>query len=386
MSQPQTIEDDKLSLLEKFGISYMRRRSQKVGKPDSDDELHILNPHERKMLRKIERGAVIRAGLAGAISATLSAGASVIFWDRLGDDPMNPDWQELWAFWSMVGLVTLVATVAEIIFLYLDALRSVHRLANAAGLDLFPEGGEEMGVARVMVRAALEIPNPPTVHYGVDPRREVSKLRLFLSTVAYKAKVTVTNFLIKAIVRKIVGRAGARAAMEFVAVPVFAIWNSVICFWVVREARIRAMGPSAAEEISRLLFPSGVPLDPVIRRMSFRAIGACIVKSVDLHPNLIALFNSVYKRLGDPSDEDIDDSEAFLDGLAKLAPEQQDFIIHLLEAASIIDGRLAGRERKIILEAREVCKMPHNLTRVKRLRKNFTTGQPITRDILFAKD
>lgn len=174
--------------------------------------------------------------------------------------------------------------------------------------------------------------------------------------------------------------------MEFVAVPVFAIWNSVICFWVVREARIRAMGPSAAEEISRLLFPSGVPLDPVIRRMSFRAIGACIVKSVDLHPNLIALFNSVYKRLGDPSDEDIDDSEAFLDGLAKLAPEQQDFIIHLLEAASIIDGRLAGRERKIILEAREVCKMPHNLTRVKRLRKNFTTGQPITRDILFAKD
>jgi hypothetical protein len=220
----------------------------------------------------------------------------------------------------------------------------------------------------------------------VDPRREVSKLRLFLSTVIYKAKVTVTNFLIKAIVRKIVGRAGARAAMEFVAVPVFAIWNGIICWWVVREARIRAMGPSAAEEIARLLFPTPSLLDPAIRRMSFRAIGTCVVKSVDLHPNLIALFNAVYKRLGDPSDEDIDDSEAFLEGLQKLTPEGQDFILHLLEAASIIDGRLAAKERKVILEARAVCGMPASLARVRRLRKVFSTGMPLTREVVFAKD
>lgn len=380
-----TNQEEKVPLMERLGVQYMRRLSEKWENPEPEDEIHILNPRERKELRNIERWAVFRAAMAGALSAGISALASVVFWDRLGDDPLNPSWGEIWAFWSVVGAITLVATIIEILFLYVDALRSVHKLARAAGLDMFPQGDDDAAVARVMVRAALEMPNPPTVHYGVDPRREVSKLRLFLSTAVYKAKVTATNFILKALGRKVLGRAGARAYMEFISVPVFAFWDGLICWWTVREARIRAMGPSAAEELSHILTRDLGDVSPFFRTMLFRAIGTCIVTSVDLHPNLVALFNSMYNRLGDPEDEDLDVSDRFLNGLEKLTKEEQIRALQVLEIASIIDGKLAARERKTIKEAREICGFEDDLARVKRLRKTFTSGNPMPAEVVLSK-
>ena len=81
-------------------------------------------------------------------------------------------------FWSVVIVVTIVASIFEIGFLYWDALRSVHAMASAAGLKLAESDltGERRDVALALARAALELPNPPHRTFGVDPRRESSPL------------------------------------------------------------------------------------------------------------------------------------------------------------------------------------------------------------------
>src|SRR5690349_22571805 len=41
----------------------------------------------------------------------------------------------------------------------------------------------------------------------------------------------------------------SRSALELVAIPVTAIWNAVVAHWVLGEARLRILGPSAGLEL-----------------------------------------------------------------------------------------------------------------------------------------
>ncbi|MFO0646873.1 MAG: hypothetical protein U0326_11595 [Polyangiales bacterium] len=135
-------------------------------------------------------------------------------------------------YWGIVGGVTVVASVLEIAWLYWDGLRAVHALAHAAGLDLAedPNGEDPTGVVWALARAALELPNPPDGVAGLDPMLpEASKLKLVLASTVYKLKVALTGFVMKALVRRALGRAATRAVLELVAAPVTAIWGPPPC-------------------------------------------------------------------------------------------------------------------------------------------------------------
>jgi hypothetical protein len=249
----------KKPLLERVGVRYFAARSSKVAKVVSADAVHVLNPLERAAMRRVQAGAIGRAVLAGAISGGISAGAEV--WAS----PLLPEGASAFsraglAYWSLLGGATVVASVAEVLFLYWDTLRSVHELARVAGLELFgpDRAASDVALADALARAALELPNPIDLNVGVNPHRESQKWRLVLASLAYKAKVGVTNFVVKLVVRRLLGRVAVRgvlgALVPFVAVPVTALWNAVVAWLVLREARIRAMGPSAVDELLELTF------------------------------------------------------------------------------------------------------------------------------------
>lgn len=133
------------------------------------DEVHVLNPTERAALRTVQRHAIVRACLAGAISTLVSAGVEVLVTPHFGHDDATLSQKA--ALWGVVAGATIVASTVEILFLYWDALRSVHAVAQAAGLDLFAPTKERSAVASAMARAALELPNPEGELFGVDARR-----------------------------------------------------------------------------------------------------------------------------------------------------------------------------------------------------------------------
>lgn len=375
-------QEKKAPFMERIGLRYFQRLSAKYPHNFDPDGIHVLNFEERAGLRRIQRNAILRAGLAGGVSAGLSVlGAVLLEKPLLGENPDGlPFSEQLWYYAAVMG-ITLLVTTLEISFLYRDALRSVHRLSATAGLNLFPqsdgEAADEAAVALALVRAALELPNPPDDLEGINPRREVSKIRVVVSTLVYKLKATVTNFVIKAIVRRIVGRAGFRTWMEVTAVPVFAAWNAIIAWWVMRQARIRAMGPSAVQEYTRVIFREMGEIGREAQIEAFRAVGSAIVRTVDLHPNLVALMEALEGQFGDPGEIVLDDSGLFLDKMSGLKPGEQQFVLRILALASIIDGKLQRRERKLLYKALEICGFPPDLKRIERWRKAFMVGDEL---------
>lgn len=372
-------KEAKPSWMERYGMRYFAYLSQKGTPPTASDEIHVLNPQERRSLRRIQNGCIARQSIAGAVSAAISVLIGFLLWPRPGDWDAALPWDERFEYYAWLYSLSFFVTSIEIGYLYYDSLKSVHKLSTVAGLDLFPIRGEEQGVTVALVRAALELPNPPDGISGVNPRAEISKIRLYLTTLLYKLKATATNFLVKAVMRRVAGRSALRALMEFVAVPVFAFWNGLIAYWVVRQGRIRAMGPSAVQEFAELVFPDAEGCSEEARACAFQAIGAAIVRTVDLHPNLVALMQATERHLGDPGDIPLDDSEAFLLQLSDLERKGQVFVLKVLCLACILDGRVARREGSLLREAFSIAGLEEDLAGVHALRRAFTRGQAISR-------
>ena len=359
-------------LMARVGRSYFARRSASRRAARSIDALHELNAEERAALRRVERGAIARSALAGALSGGISAAAEVYADGR---------WPGQWVpYWTFLGGVIVAASIWEIAFIYWDTLRSVHELARAAGLELFGADRQSSDEALVdaLARAALELPNPVTLEEGVNPHKEARKWQLLAASLAYKAKIGVTNFLVKLLIRRVLGRVLVRGALRFlpfVSLPVTAMWNGVVTWLVLREARIRAMGPSAVEELVQACFTRAAEVSPEGRLAAVRAVASAIVRTQDLHPNLVRLLRVVARRAGALPRAELDDVPAFLAQLPGLTGAERDLALELLSIACVVDGRISRGERKLWREAMTTAQQPANEQALERLRRRFIQGE-----------
>lgn len=338
------------SLLERLALDYFRRRSAR-NKVQVQAEVHRLDQGELRAMRGVERGAILRSMAAGALSSTAAAGAE-IWADHHLAIPEGGGFWDYAAYWGLVGGVTGVAAVLEIAFLYWDALRSVHRLAAIAGLPV--DAVEPGGVALALARAALELPTPrPDV--GINPHREASKFKLLFVALLYKGKVALTSFLLKLLIRRVMTRTLVRSFLPLVAVPVTALWNGVVTAFVLREARIRALGPSAAKEVVAQLQPHLAGLSSQGREAVLRAVASAVVRTQSFHPNHLELYQALEQVAGGAPIPEVDDPQRFLDVLKALTSAEQSLVLHVLVIAAALDGRISPRERRLVADAQSVC-------------------------------
>ncbi|MBK1856428.1 hypothetical protein JO972_15765 [Verrucomicrobiaceae bacterium 5K15] len=323
--------------LEKAGHALLRRMGPTCPDGTSLEDQRVLTDEEQLQLRNIVRWTVFRAGLVGALSACAAAIAAVYAEQWFPDNKIN--------YWLLFGGVSALAAMLEVGFLYYDSLRAVHRISNACDVELFPEGDDRSAMAGVMVRAAMELPNPPDSDPYVNPFREASKLKILLGVLMYKGKVLVSNALAKVLIRKIFARGAARAWLEFVAVPVTAIWNAVICFWVLREARVRAIGPSAILESLPVMLENA---SPELAASAQRAVGCCVAASRDLHPNHLQMLVWMRQRSGVKVTDEPEDRARFQQSLDGLDEVERRVAVDVFAMAAIIDGRVSARERKLL--------------------------------------
>jgi hypothetical protein len=366
------------SLTERLALRVMRRQPNLAPVASADDPIHLLNPEEREALRRIQRWTVIRAAIAGALSATATFVASVLAHRSHPIDGPRVSLHNLVTYWGWVGAVTLVASIVEIGFLYFDALRAAHRMACAAGLKLDPDTTREHDneVLIMLARAALELPNPLKPLHGIDPLREASPLFVLLVSLLYKAKIALTTFLVKGILRGALGRAAARAVLDFAGVPVTAIWNAIVCRFVLREAQLRILGPSAIAELIEV-YSQSMQLSPAGWLVAERAVAGAVVRTRDFHPNHLALIRALTKQLPIEEVPEADDTQRFIRELALLDRADQTFALRVLVTASILDGRLTRAERRLLQQAFGVCNRPVEMERVRTVTRAFRAGQPI---------
>jgi hypothetical protein len=190
--------------------------------------------------------------------------------------------------------------------------------------------------------------------------------------------------LVRRLLARVLVRGTLQTLLPFVGVPVTAAWNALVTWWVLREARIRAMGPSAAKELAGQLFAEAPGVSDAGRVSAVRAVAAAIVRTQDLHPNLTALLREVAERAGDTGNAELDDVGEFLKGLQGLDVGERRLSLQVLAVACIVDGRFTTRERRLWNDALVAAGRPAESASLERLRVAFVRGDGVAAEAIRA--
>jgi hypothetical protein len=333
---------------EQLGVKWLRRLTR-----EQQGRLHHLKPAELAAIRKIERWAIVWASLAGSISGGILGVGELVVKDMVGDDLDMSNWKEQLPHWGVYLAVALVVSGIEIAFLYWNTLRAVARNTGIVGLTT--SGGQvEEAIARGLSRAALDMPNPREPLYGLDPYARIPRWKLLAYSILYRVKVGVTSFLLRVVLRRVLARAALRFFIPFLAIPVFAVWNGLITWWVLREVRVRIMGPVAVRDLCEQLGPMRDDMSPPAREVLMKTLAEAILRSGDAHPNFILLLHDLFQLLdADPDHVREVDWNRTRSELKQLAEPDKEAVARTLVLATLLDGRVSKRRTRFLEEVHQ---------------------------------
>ncbi len=362
------------NVLERSAAAYLQRVNRR-----EEVQLRECRPEDLALIRKVERRGIFLAFVAGAISGAILGGTEIFVRQGYLEGMEGLDWREQLPYWAAFTGLALVVSGIEILFLYWNALRSVGRICHIAGLPL---GGNHMGefMARGLARAALEFPNPRDPIYRIDPYARTPQWKLAIIALMYRMKVGVTSFVLRVLLRRMLGRAALRGVIPLITGPLYAIWNAVITWRIVREGRIRALGPLAVREAVRQIGACCEELSDDERRLVLSAVGEMIIRSEDAHPNFALLLRSLMDAM------DIGTEQAGIEWrqnrkeLSELGEEGKRAVLTALVVTSILDGRVSRAERELLEEAHAACGRPFHRKAFERLNDKVMKGSLLRDD------
>jgi hypothetical protein len=329
------LKETKPSLLERFGLYYLNF----FKRIDSDHSVFNLSDNELvKRVRHITLKGIILSSLIGIVCVFPTVWVDVYFAER-----------GALVHYGWVAGVTAVSIAIELYLLFLIALRAVYEVSELVNLhasekELMQDG--LFSVKNILARTALELPDPELEIMGIDPFKRISKKNLFVLGLLYKAKIFVTNIVVKYGLLFLVGKAIFGVSILYAAIIVECFWNSVVIRKVVLEARLRLFGFALANQIGKNVLDENrlEHLSPMARSGCLRAIGNAVVMAQNYHPNMIILLIRFQQILKITKPDKYDDWNIFVDTLQQVSEHERNFLLDLFTVSAAFDGRLSNVE------------------------------------------
>ena len=155
-------------------------------------------------------------------------------------------------FWVLNGGVLIMCCLVEILCLYWFSIKNAVNVATALDLVLLPMNRDRAFVSNTLVRAALEMGPDNEPVYGVDPLVERSNKEGAFSKILkglYMAKIVLSGFILKIVLKRVLGRVAAKGSLAFMAIPATSLWNALVAHVIMREAKLRGLGISTGVEV-----------------------------------------------------------------------------------------------------------------------------------------
>jgi len=328
--------ENKPSWLEKFGLYYLNL----FKRIDRSHSVFDLSDAElSKRVKRITNKGILFSSLAGIACVFPTVWADVHFSDK-----------SFLIHYGWVAIVTLIAVLIEFYVLFLIALKAVHEVSDLINMHATKnELTDEsiFSVSNILARTAMEIPDPELTILGIDPFERVSKKNLFILGLLYKAKIIVTNFILKYALKFTVGDTLLGVPVLYEALPVECFWNSMVIKRVVHEARLRLFGFALAHQIGDNVVNEKrlEQLSPLARAGCLRAIGNAVVMTQNYHPNMMILLIRFQMVLQINEENKYDDWEMFLDTLKNVSAKERYFLLDLFTVSAAFDGKLSRMEQ-----------------------------------------
>ncbi len=354
MSQNNTtkksyVREEQPGFLEQIGVKYYRYLAEKAGTADIENIQIDQLPPDITLKSLTSSITAFAAVIAFAIGALTTFVTIWIEWKFKASMETVP-------YYFLYGGTLAIMLVLEMAVLFWLGLNTVYSLACLTGHNRATKGSCLPGddaVPNILARAALEVPDPVIHFLGIDPLKHLSKSKLLLVTLLYKAKVILSSMLVKFLLVRILGKGEIRFAFNWVASPITGFWDAFTMYKVAREARLRLFGNRLADHIvTQILTDEFIEqLSPKAREGAIRAVATMMVLAQHYHPNMLVLLLRLSNTFQINQSKEYDNWEDFLTLLDEVSDKERYFLLDLLSVSAAFDGHLSQLEHHHLPQA-----------------------------------
>jgi len=318
-----------------------------------DDEEHVLSEREAERLDKIQKNTMFRAALAGTLGVIILYVPYHLWGSWMF--PKTKVWFPLYNDYLDVEITfliySLVLVILEIAFLTYNNIHAVKDIAHACNYP-HPEDPHFETNINSLIAVGLEKNIKSQSQIGINPFAGLSKWKVLLYTAINLAKAAMTNFLMKLVVKRLLGRYALRMLVDLAGIPVYAFWNAFAARYIVRESRVRIMANPIIKKFAKKLHEEQKDNPEFVQNLYFMLDYVAITKR-KFHGNHYLLALITLKEFGiepDPKHEYDKEfikrmesaSELTIQGFSK---------INLLGMA--LDGRISKKEEVMMYQWRK---------------------------------
>lgn len=342
------MDTPKLNAIERWALRFIQHRNRLT----DAHSIHRWTREEYKTIRHLEITAIILAAFSGMTSGFLIGGLEI--WLNLEYEDYATSWVSFGLYWFWFMAISIAISLVEVVLLYWVVLWRVARVASIAGLHLSGADVDQV-IAIGLSRAALDVPDPRRPFYGIDPYVRVPRWQLWVYAALYRLKIGATSFIVRLILRRVLGRAAVRMFIPLVAIVIYSFWNAIIIGWVMRASRIRAAGPVAIQEWTAMMRQRRDELDPAARLALMEAVAELIIQGAKDHPNFYLFVTQMLDVLQlQPEQMDLNWPK-HLAVIQAMEPAQQTLLLDTLQLVSLLDGRPRRRQKRFLRNLHIAC-------------------------------
>jgi hypothetical protein len=219
--------------------------------------------------------------------------------------------------------------------------------------------------------------------FGIDPYQGMKISQVWMINLFIALKATLSNMVVKILVRRVLGRYAVREVLDLLGIPIFAFWNIMATRNILREARVMIMGQNLIDFIVPTFEKIALKIKdvPETKPLIYDTLQFIAVSKRDYHANHAYLTAKILPIFGIaieekhliPNDYDL--------RLAAAEPTLKRFCQLLIIIGLLLDGQISWRERQRINTFHKNSIIELSVNELIALKNDFLEGSGITTSI-----
>ena len=342
----------------------------------ADEDIYLLSDLEIKSIKKTERITIVTSAFIGAIMVVILYAPQYklthLFSSKAYKIPLLHHTVDI----SWVSLSYGVFLVfAEIFLLTLLSIYCTHEIALSTG---YIDANNKLSKDKkdFLLHISNQKKNKEIHKLGIDPYLGLKKSTVFFLNLFFTLKATLSNFFIRIIFQRLLGRYAIRMLLDFLGIPVFAFWNALGTAKVLKESRIVIMGVNYLQFFEKEISKSR-ELNAKEKLILYDTLQYIAIFKRDYHQNHYVLSKIVIEQFSIITEDIHQISKDYENKLKDCDDDFKKLNQKIIILGIVLDGSVSYREQKRINKLYASGVLTHKFAEIKKIATNFTYGKGI---------
>ncbi len=342
----------------------------------ADGDIHLLNELEIKSIKKTERLAIIYAAVIGGIMVIALYAPQYkyvsFFSPREFTIPLF-QYKINISFTSFIYGNILV--FVEVVFLTMLNIYCAHEIALSTGfIDKGNKSSKEK--KEFLLNISHQKKNKEIHKLGIDPYLGLGKSAIFFMNLLFSLKATLSNYFVRIIFQRLLGRYAIRVVIDLLGIPVFAFWNAMATATVLKESRIIFMGVNYLKhfEIELSKFRA---LSEIEKSILYDTLQYISISKRDYHQNHYALSKIIIDKFSIATESVHLISKDYEINLKSCESDFKKLNEKILILGIVLDGNVSYREKNRIKKLNTSGVLTLEFSKIKEIANGFMYGKGI---------